>query len=279
MLFVITMLIDAQAFAMEAPPVRPLQVPTLPADVCRYIIPFVAESNAYKVAETLRCLNATNKFFHESVQSEDVMLMILERMPYTTNADFLYRFLNKMPVVKKAKLIDWHRNLTDLVKGRELVSAVACGDQKTVSELLKIKNIDLENFEGEGLLNGGDGLPLSQAIYWDHGEIFEMLLKAGANPNSLRYIHSREVTPLQTATLCYRPDMVEKLLDAGADTSYQGRNICVYAHGLLNDRAAFLTYLEKDRLSRIIYLLDNAAAQKKEKLKKYQKTAPGCAIS
>lgn len=88
---------------------------SLPADVKRYIFPFIASSNVYEVAETMKMLNATDRFCNAAVHSEYVVRSILERMPYTYNRMcLLHDYLRKWYI--KKDFFDHYSHWDDLRK-------------------------------------------------------------------------------------------------------------------------------------------------------------------
>lgn len=293
-LFTIALIISAQGFAMEASPAPPAPIPVLPADVWRHMIPFVAECNAYKVAEVVRCLNATNKFFNGCVQTEEIMVKILNRMPYTANAITLFNALQAFPVMKKDKLkYEWRyaNAARALIGGQSLLVAILNNDQKKVAELLAIKNIDLENLENINAIARGHEVPLNEAIRCNHKEVFDALLNAGADVN-WHCTKSSDI-PLGIALQKGSAEMVQKLLKAGADPEQQTitniGNTCDLARFFYSQSQAVFRCNSTDSNAELVStyktmmeLLDRALFEKKEKLKRYQNqknTAPGYMIA
>jgi hypothetical protein len=204
---------------------------SLPAEVKRYVLQFIASSNVYEVAETMKALNATDRFCHAGMQSEQTMVSILARMPYTANAVDLMERLHKFSVIRKNNA--YYEALKKLLKnGPELGRAVYENRSGDVLNLLSNKDIDLNwlapKIGYDSLANAklyGDavnwvlrrGNPLIIAVFQSNIDIIKLLLAAGANPDVCKKL------PLRKARVGKRPvgggniEIVRLLLDAGAD--------------------------------------------------------------
>lgn len=222
----------------------------LPGDVKRTILPLIASSKVTEVAEAIRSLNITNKFFHNFISTPAGIISILEKMPYTANAIDLVELLRKtsMPVIQRPEIPEiaaWLDAANKrLEKGQELyMAATRMRDLKKISHLLANPNIDL-NWKnpdelGETALlrasalgykdvvnrllaaganvnipNNENRTPLIAAAYYGKATIISLLLNAGANVNAQ---DSRERTALFFATKERHPNAVKMLLDAHAN--------------------------------------------------------------
>lgn len=175
---------------------------SLPTDVKRYALQFIASSNVYEVAETMKVLSATNRFCHAAMQSEQVVISIMERMPYIANRTSLLYQLYRWPVREKLKRYEnaqWHR----LRNGGELLDATRANNIERVKELLTHEDLQLN-------CHTGNSSETSLALALDNGciEIAVGLIKAGA---------IIEDSALFCATRSNKIQLVKLLLEYGAD--------------------------------------------------------------
>jgi ankyrin repeat protein len=155
-------------------------------------------------------LNAVNKFFHATIQSEEFILKILECMPYTANAIDLARRLHSIPSMQTRAVLKLYNPWNVCLENGELLSAAAkANNVDFLKRLLDNKKIDLnwpafghntalmlaiqnKNIEAVKLLIAAGANPeaphvraLYEAVRIGSKEIVELLLAAGANPNML----------------------------------------------------------------------------------------------
>jgi hypothetical protein len=109
----LNVLIAMPAIGMEQAPQAPAKsferFEELPGDVKRIIIPLIASSNVAEVAEAIRSLNATNKFFHNFISTPEGIISILERMPDASSAIDLVKILEKtnLPAMQSSAIQKW----------------------------------------------------------------------------------------------------------------------------------------------------------------------------
>lgn len=197
--------------AMVQPPIP------LPNEIKKHIIPFIASSNVPEVAETIRALNATNRFFHAAIQAEQTMLELLDRMPYTANAIRLLKKLHKMPITKHPKIEAWHTQAEERLKYEEvLFTMVDSDDHKTLEELLSDKDVHLDWLSPFHYRGGyGSQTALLRATQKKNKKMIARLLQAGADPDLQG---DRDgYSALLTACSNQDEDIVKMLLNAKAN--------------------------------------------------------------
>ena len=191
---IVTLFVSTSMVSMELPPPRPqTSFDSLPNDVKRLLVPMIASSKVYEVANTIRSLNATNTFFHNYFSNPAGLIAILERMPYTANAvDLVENYLSKtnIPVVKSPQIESWLKDAKSrLVNGRELWVAAMFLNQNKIRELLRYKDINL-NYEMPSN-NDQTSLMVVLSVMMSESlekrpnglKITQLLLDAGANPD------------------------------------------------------------------------------------------------
>jgi hypothetical protein len=223
-LFSLLILVASCSLSAMVRPPQPPQVSwnSLPAEVRRYAMQFIASSNVYEVAETMRALNATDKFCHDAMQCEEFILNVLQCMPYFANQLDLIDRLRRMPVFIAFE--GYYCILKSRLKnGCALTSAVRNNKREKLVELLCSKNIDL---------NGACSCcpsPLGGAVYDQNVEAVKDLLKAGANPDIGKHF------PFGEAILRKNKETVALLLEAGADPDLCNCRLLWWSHSPLND--------------------------------------------
>lgn len=168
-------------------------LPGLPANVLEIILDMLFSSNTHtyahikEIAQTIITLSQTNKALNAVFNNSQVILKILNAMPYTANAISLAHLLQAkpgfLPVMRSPAITQWLAQAKrKLGGGPELYNIIeqasiyfSSADKDAVAKLLKNKNIDLNWIEhGTTLLMFASMLGLT--------EIIELLLVAGANP-------------------------------------------------------------------------------------------------
>lgn len=191
--------------AMVAPPRSPkASCDPMPLDIRRYAVQFlnvIASSNVYEVAETMKALNATDRFFHNAIQSEQVFDSILLRMPYFSNKIDLIERLRKFPVIKRnseyyAAMCDTLKQSLKPFSGTTQLTTPAQSLHATRARLeqrdINLNYIDLNYSESESLAKRKQWVrgwvesiknPLTAAVWKGDIEEVKLLLAAGANPD------------------------------------------------------------------------------------------------
>ncbi len=298
LLFTITLLVSASAFAMEAPPQAPVKVAVtrpllplkgLPADIQRKLFPLCMEGNLYDIAETILAFAGTNK--ENQAYVNDNMIVILESFPYTAKAIEIYKLLeNKtvsLSVMQKPHMKIWLKDAQNsLSDGPALYAAIVDENPEsiaTMKKLLLIKTIDLNSKQRADTC-------LSFAASRGQKEKVASLLEAGANSRIKGYNHNcpgcicndAPLVCVVSANNNEYAEIVTILLKFGANP-----NISFMKRGLM--AASFPHHIGT---SEIIALIKKAQKQKKQKLEErrrklyaskiestQQKTADGCAIA
>lgn len=176
---------------------------SLPADVKRYIFPFIASSNVYEVAETMKMLNATDRFCNGALHSDSVVKSILERMPYTYNRMCLLEDHFKKWYMKK-DFFDHYLHWDDLRNGGELINAVKQNNQKIMAQLLSQENIKLDCWQD------AEGNALAIAIQTKNEVVATALIKAGARVKMFSTLHNAVLRRSSAA-------LIKLLLEYGGD--------------------------------------------------------------
>ncbi len=219
----ITLLVSVVATFSLSAMVKPPQPPklsqkskaswnSLPTDVKKYMMQFIASSKVYEVTQTMKVLNATDKSCHELIQSESVVYSILAHMPYYDNQYMLLKCLRRwcFPIWNiYVNCFYLYRKQDCLVDGEALYIAVNQNNTAQVRRLLCKKNINL-NWNQE--VNRS---PLMAALQNGNLEIIKLLLDAGTDPETDPDTDNKR--PLFTAALSESKEMVELLLAAGAN--------------------------------------------------------------
>jgi hypothetical protein len=152
---------------------------SLPADVKRYAMQFIASSNVYEVVQTMKALNATNRFCHDAIQSEQVLSGIFFRMPYLLNRLYLLRESPCWPICGRLRNNPTiYQSWTKLENGEALLAAVKQNNQEVVNALLTQENIDFDYWDTAYTKN-----ILTVAISSGFESIAMSLIKAGTCPN------------------------------------------------------------------------------------------------
>jgi hypothetical protein len=171
---------SGQLFCMVQPPKPGSTRVPLPSDMKRYLIPFIASVKVHEVIDTIRALNATDRLFHTALQSEQIMLNLLDRMPFTINAIDLIRRLHKMPIMQSKPILQW-RDAVPLTDGQLLYVAVLSNNAQRVRKLLGNKSIDLN----WSVFRHDFARPLERAVRNRDPQIVKMLLDIGADPDAV----------------------------------------------------------------------------------------------
>ena len=224
-------LVSASLFAAEAPPAKPAYPITslagLPTELKGYLLPFIASGN---IEQGILTTAAINKTFYNTINSPTIMLSflnwILDSSRYTANAiDLAERLQMKkktLPIMDKAPIVAWIAATQGQLKhGQELFDAAFEDERETVTDLLTLKNIDL-NWRSRDQENR---TPLLQATRDLHQNIAHQLIKAGANPNiaddqgdtALLFTVGHAIAPDLTARAT---PLVKALINAGANPIY-----------------------------------------------------------
>ena len=223
---------------------------SLPVDVRLYTLQFIASSNVYEVAETVKALNTTNKFCHAAMQSQEIILSILRHMPYLANQYDLITRLYRLPIIK-----GFH-GYRDVVKkslrlGFDLSLAIQLDESRYITTLLNLENIDLEWWMQEY------GSPLMIAVSQANVSNTRLLLEAGANPDVC------DKWPLRRAVECENLELVKLLLAYRADP-----NVSVFSEAT------------NQRITKIRKLLHKAKEKRRARLQLLCGKKPdGCAIT
>jgi hypothetical protein len=291
-LFTITLLASASAFAMEAPPQAPVKVVAarpllplkgLPADIQRKLFPLCMEGNLYEVAETILAFAGTNK--ENQAYVNDNMIMILESFSHTAKAIEIYKLLqNKiisLPVMQKPPMKAWFENAKNSLGHREALSrAFGIWDPKNseqIKELFQLKNLDLNNIKGENNFTllcfeaycGGPSNKIAK-------ERMLLLLKAGANPNiAANMSNFKDKNPLFYSALVSDEEAGAILLEWGANPDNVRNDFYDRA---LEGRPEMALLVEAASLARKQRVQERRKKLYGAKLEFEQKTALSCAM-
>jgi len=231
---------------------------SLPSDIKKYTFPFIASSRVSKVAETIRALNATNKFCRAAIQSEDVMMKILDRMPYTANAIYLMQRLRRFPVLKNCGN---HYNALKkgLKNGLELNQAIQDNKLQDILHFMNEKNINLDLEEKPDYPSS-----LLIAVSTQNIENTRLLLEAGANPDVYErsaLLMSAGFRNIELVTLLLAFDADPNVTEFEQERDHKMNLIRKLTH-----------YAQEKRKQRLLALRGNISCTKEKK-------ADGCAIS
>lgn len=232
LVFTITLIGSAQAFAMEAPPAPPSQQPLipitpltkLPGDIQRILYTETMDGGLYQTAHTLLALAQTSKQ-HRAYVNEN-MIAILESF-HTAKAlkliDILRNKTFSLPVLSSTEIRNWYKAKDNLVQGLELLTCIRGKDRiieakdikkRKVEEFLKLKNIALNYKTAQGTAI------LDVAVLTSQPDVVGILLRAGANPN---IVDVNGETPLMNAKKIGAQDSMDLLLQNGANTKLRNR--------------------------------------------------------
>lgn len=299
-LLTITMIVSAQAFAMEAPPAASavndqnatataLEKPRLafakelPADLQRSLFPLCMEGNLYEIAENILALAGTNKENQKYIN--DNMIAILELFPYTAKAIEIYKLLQSkstsLPVMQKPHMRAWLENAKNSLGHREKLSRFfgdwAPKNREQIKELFQLKNLDLNNVKGENNFTllcfaaycGGPSNKIAR-------ERMLLLLKAGANPNiAANMSNFKDKNPLFYSALVSDEEAGAILLEWGANPDNVRNDFYDRA---LEGRPEMALLVEAASLARKQKLEERRKKLYGAKLEFEQKTALSCAI-
>lgn len=228
-LFTITLLISAQAFAMEAPPAPPTHLPLipitqftkLPGDIQRILYTEIINGGLYQTAHTVLSLARTSKQLRAYVN--DNIIAILESM-HTSKARELVDILHRkglsycntfsLPSLGKDAVDEWYEDADARLRSDDGQLHSIIAEQNVfdvrlklnaVHKLLANKNIDL---------NWPNNLGKCLGIAAETGqtEIVRVLLHAGANPNTW----DGPNTPLMLAKRINAQEVMALLLQYGS---------------------------------------------------------------
>ena len=160
----------------QAPQAPAISFDTLPGDVKRIIIPLIASSKVAEVAEAIRSLNKTNKFFHNFISTPEGIISILERMPDTSSAIDLVKILEKtnLPAIQNSAIQKW------------LVDAYA-RDPFYNTEVLETLPIEVQTFFLSNYIASKTANAMARGVFElaMHGRNYEHLLN---NPRNMMSI-------------------------------------------------------------------------------------------
>lgn len=163
----------------------------LPAELKKYLMPFVVSGTLKDMTRGLYNLAALDKKHHAWINCPERMVKILDGLPRICNGISVVKKLgNKpksLPIMQNKEVASWgiikQTSQYDLErvylhKGLELMGAVASKNQIVLAQLLRVKSIDL---------NSCNGFPGKTALLWAvrFGEVafVKSLLAAGADPD------------------------------------------------------------------------------------------------
>jgi hypothetical protein len=150
----------------------------------------------------MKVLNATDKFCHDAMQSEQTVVMIMRCMPYIANRISLLERLMKWPVRPRLQRdkIALHSYLNN---GQELLEATRVNNIERVKELLAQKDLHLNCWDSLELAIGNrnhqiavalikagaisEQRALIGAVTWGNAPLVALLLEYGADPNIRLY--------------------------------------------------------------------------------------------
>lgn len=289
-LFTISMIVSAQACAMEAPPVPPAQahaemqvkaapvkplvpIKIFPPDIQRYLFELCMESNLYDTAKIILGLAGTNKRNRSYINEN--LIAILESIFYREKALGLHELLKdkkvSLPNMQSRRIRSWIRNAQHSINqhpidnGNALFLPMRDGNMKKFQQSLSSRNSSLNQ------INREYGVTLlAYASFLGSPEPAAVLLKAGANPNLK--MTSSCMTALMFACSSGYIDLVKILLEQGSDPDSKD-SVGRIARSYALERAD-----HKDLRKKIVGLLDAASLEKRKKLGLEPTTALGCAI-
>ncbi len=235
----LSMLMCAQAFAMEAPPQKPSErgvslLLDLPTDIKGYLLPFVLQGNQIEMEKAIFTMASTSTHFNKSVNNPQVMLSILnavaEKSPYVAHAVTLAERLQTkektLPVMKDSLIIAWIvKTRASMQNGKELFEAVILNDKRLVRKYLANNKIDLNFRASDEYLR----TPLTRAIFTGGAKIAKNLLLVGAD---VRIVDRDGRTPLMTISRQTHTQSIINLIKAGAKinaTDNFGHSALMYA--------------------------------------------------
>lgn len=226
---------SSQQALLKARMEAPTSLRGLPEPLQKMVLHFLATPGTYaKIKELANCIIAlaeTDKAMRAVMNDPKTIFMILNAMPYASNAISLFILLQKkpgsLPVVKSKEMQDWLRtSMLNRANGEELYLQVFRTQRegerteeerlKTIRDLLSERDLDI-NFM-PNYFGGVAATPLHAAAAWGDKQIVKLLLNVGANPN---LADNRGWTPLMYAAKNGNLEMVQNLLAAGADPSYK----------------------------------------------------------
>lgn len=189
----------------------------LPADLKRYIIPFVVRGTLKDMTRGLYNLATIDTWFHSYLNNSKNMITILNNLPYIANRISIVTKLKdkkkSLPVMSSEMIF-----LNNFLKapptgGQQLIDAAITGDMQTLAKLLRAPNINLHYLPSLGYT------ALHWAAYNGHSLAVQLLLSAGADPD---FRSLRDETPLMLVARRHGvADIIPLLLSAGADANIQ----------------------------------------------------------
>ena len=222
--FTITMIISAQAFAMEAPPAPPavnarnaasLRLQELPVENTLNIIRHLADNYKQTTVQDLTALASTNKYFRTLVYDPTNMRAILRTMRPAHAVDLAKR-LDNLSVFKNPNGRAAIRGIKrSLVHGIVLREAVQTAERGIFEEIFEEHEADINwprRLRGE--------TPLISACKLGDPDSFNGLLNNGA---SLNEQDASGNSALMRATEYGRAEMVYCLLSRGANLYLQNK--------------------------------------------------------
>ena len=154
----------------------------------------------------------------------------------------------------------------------DIFEASATGQTERVSELTKKEPGLVNNYSSDGFT------PLGLAVFFDHPEVVDVLLSAGANVN-LASQETMKVTPLASAAAAKRTGIARVLIVHGADVNARAETDFTPLHEvaatgnlefamLLLDNGADINATTKDGKTPLSYAMEHNRLEMVELLRK-----------